>query len=373
MQVSGKLVSMMPAAEQNLLNQALRMLQDLFTDDGLTIGPYLGNASDSGSDATWELKAPNHSALLLVMAYRRFAPPRDVDHLLGKLSLARRAAPVSPVVVVVAPWLSPRSRDLLTEGGVSYVDLTGNIRLRVPRPTVHLRLEGASRDPDPPAKPPVRFQGRGVNALVRVLVDVAPPYRMVELARASGLSNGYVSRTLEALYEQRLIDRAPHSKVVADVDWEGLLRARAEHYRLLTSNHGGGYLHRAGASDLHQRLDQLDDGQPVVTGSFAVTEFVRVAAPTQLTVYVTDPAGFARRHGLLPTGQGANVVLLRPADPSQLAGTRQVGGVSHVGVSQLAMDCLGGNGRLLEEGAALLDWMADNTPLWRLDHLPESH
>ena len=48
------------------------------------------------------------------------------------------------------------------------------------------------------------------------------------------------------------------------------------------------------------------------------------------------------------------------------AGTRQVDGVRHVALSQLAIDCLSGPGRLPAEGEAVLNKMAEHESSWRL-------
>jgi hypothetical protein len=150
----------------------------------MEVKPYPGDPLDAGCDAAWEVTAPDYATQLLVEAFRRFTP-RDVDRVLGGVSPLVRKIMRDPPIIVVAPWLSPRSRQLLTERGMNYIDLTGNVRLKVVRPAIHLRLDGAQHDPDPPVKPPVRLQGAGINALVRIMVDVEPPYRMVELARGS--------------------------------------------------------------------------------------------------------------------------------------------------------------------------------------------
>jgi hypothetical protein len=71
---------------------------------------------------------------------------------------------------------------------------------------------------------------------------------------------------------------------------------------------------------------------------------------------------------LLPTDRGADVALLTPASDSQLVRPRKVAGLRHVGVSQLVLDCLAGNGRLPEEGDAIIEWMHIN-PQWRLPDL----
>jgi hypothetical protein len=260
---------------------------------------------------------------------------------------------------------------VLTDRGFNYVDLTGNVRLKVNRPTVRIRMDGAQRDPAPAVQPVVQLRGASVNALVRILVDVQPPFRMVDLARATGLSNAYVSRTLDALHEQNLIDRSARSRLVTDVDWPAVLRARAVHYKLLKSNEATTFVARSGPRALYEAIATSGTDQTVVTGSFAVAPLVQVATPAQLVLYVADTDEFARGHGLIPSTRAADVALLRAADGSQLRRTRpQADGALHVGLSQLALDCLGGNGRLPEEGDALIAWMSEPTSNWRLEKLP---
>jgi len=357
-------------SEQELLTEAYELLRRLLPDDvGMELRPDDAGPSDSGRDAAWQISAPNYTSPLLIQAFRRFTP-RDVDRVLGGISSIVRKMLRDPPIVVVAPWLSPRSQHLLTERGLNYLDLTGNVQLRVARPAVYLRLDGAREDPDPPTMSPVRLQGAGVHALVRLLVDVEPPYRMLHLARAAGLSASYVSRTLAALDEERLIERDPKSKIVTDVDWQGLLAARVEHYGLLRSNRHQTYIARTGARTLYRRLAAEQQDQAVVTGSFAATEYVQLAAPAQLALYVPDLDQFAKTYELMPAAQGADVLLLRAANRAQLVWRRQTeSGQIHVGISQLAMDCLSGNGRLPEEGDALLEWMTGNISRWRARQL----
>ncbi|MER7166369.1 hypothetical protein ABT336_09930 [Micromonospora sp. NPDC000207] len=359
--------------EQDLLERAFDALRALLDegDSGLELKPYPTALPDSGRDAAWEITAPNHTAQLLVEAFRRFTP-RDVDRVLGGISPLVRKIMRDPPILVVAPWLSSRARDLLTERGINYLDLTGNVRLRVARPSILLRLEGAQQDPDPPAKPPVRLQGASINGLIRVLVDYEPPYRMVELARAARLSNAYVSRALETLDGERLIGRPPGSKVVTSVDWPNLLRARAALYDMFKTNRGRGYISRSGPRHVYRQLAKVQDDQAVVTGSFAASEFVHLAAPAQLALYVPNAQDFAQRYELMPARQSANVVLLDAADESQLERARQADqGAFHVGVSQAALDCLAGNGRMPEEGEALVEWMIRNQTAWRRPELPK--
>ena len=47
-------------------------------------------------------------------------------------------------------------------------------------------------------------------------------------------------------------------------------------------------------------------------------------------------------------------------------------GVRYVAVSQEAVDCLTGTGRMPAEGEALIAWMVDNEQTWRANSLAET-
>jgi hypothetical protein len=115
-----------------------------------------------------------------------------------------------------------------------------------------------------------------------------------------------------------------------------------------------------------------DSGQTAVTGSFAAVRFAPVAAPTLLTVYSENPDALARELDLLPTDQGANVVLLSPFDPVVWERTQEQEGIRYVAASQAAVDCLTGTGRMPAEGEALVAWMVDSEYSWRATRFDEA-
>jgi hypothetical protein len=325
---------------------------------------------DAGYDAFWEVAgdASSYIGTFLVEAKGRVTP-RTVEHLRPMLRPARLHLMHEPTVLILAPWISPRSRALIAEEGWSYLDLTGNALIRMRRPALYVRLVGSDTDPNPRERSEVLLRGTQIHALVRVLADVEPPYRLADLTEVTGLSKGYVSKALSSLHEQGLIDR-PGSGPVTGVDWPQLLRARAAEYQVLRTNRSITYQARRGLDVLLRELPAAPE--VLVTGSYAAHRIAPVAAPAQLVLYVPDIDTYAKRWELLTTSTGANVVLLEAASGSQLERPRDVGGLRHVGYSQLVMDLLSGNGRLPEEGEAVLQWMID-TPGWRLPDLKALH
>jgi len=285
-------------------------------------------------------------------------------------------------ILVVAPWLSPRTRRSLDELGYGYLDLTGNVSFRLARPAVVLRTTGAERDPDEPrSSDRSRLRGLRAGRLVRVLVDVSPPYQATELAAATALSVPWVSRLLASMEDEALIVR--RRRMITDVDWHQLLRARAEHYRVLRANPPVSMLAPGGIPDVltrvrERRAELAEIGSVAVTGSVAAQAVAPTAVGGQLMLYV--PPGATQRSpldrvaetlGLLRTDVGANVLLLRRGDQAVLVGRHDDSGVPHVALSQLALDLLGGTGRMPAEGDAVIDYMTGTEQRWRRRSLAE--
>jgi hypothetical protein len=366
-----------PTREQ-LIDEAQQRLRALLHAEHYEVGSRpdvdLSSAQSAQADyALWTLNQKQGTYTELIVEARSTVSPRDVDQILGGMPHLVRAVGRNPPVVIVAPWISKRTQELLRSKGFNYLDLTGNVFIRIPHPAIYLWLQGADRSPYPEVRGTTRIQGGRANALVRILADVQPPYSHMELVNATKLSPGYVSQLLDALDDLALIRRTRRGRTVhvTDVDWQGVLQLRTQSYGLLKSNEVGAFVSPGGPDNMIRQLteDAGAFGPAVVTGSYAAAAVAPVAAPSQLALYVEDPARVRIAAGLLPTRRGADVLLLRAADPSQVERPRDVDGVNHVGLSQLAMDCLTGNGRLPEEGEAILDWMQRHESVWRISSL----
>jgi hypothetical protein len=94
-----------------------------------------------------------------------------------------------------------------------------------------------------------------------------------------------------------------------------------------------------------------------------------VAAPALLIAYCERPEALAKEHGLLPSEEAANVILLSPYDQVVWERTSFHNHLTYAAPSQVVVDCLTGNGRMPAEGEALLEWMVNNEASWREAHL----
>ncbi len=275
--------------------------------------------------------------------------------------------PSEPTLVSV-DWLSERSQTLLRERDASYIDRTGNVDIRLARPGLYIRTTGATRDPDPtPSKAP-SLRGPRAWALLRTLAEVRPPYTAGELAAALDLDDGYVSRALQVLTDEVLIERIPRGPVTA-TQWEPLVRRIVSSYSMLDSNSTSTWIAAAGPERLIADLPSLRVGPWAVSGSFVASAVSAVAAPELAVVYTADAEQLAKAARLLPAKVGANVVLAEPYDRVVFERGHGSTGFRSVSIAQATIDCLTGPGRMPAEGEALVAWMHRNERRWRIASL----
>ena len=277
-------------------------------------------------------------------------------------------------ILLVAPYLSQRTRELLREAKISYVDLTGNVRIALDQPPIYLELHGAQKDPAAVTKPRVgALRGAKIGAIVRALVDVRPPYTGAQIARLARVNEGYASRILEGLEAEGLIDRGRPGPIV-DVDWAALLRRRAAAVTLFRPGGTFRYVARSGPRQVLATLGSMSESgpAPVVTGSFAAARLAQVAPSTQLIVYDMKPREIATQLDLQEVDSGADTIVIRPDNDVVFARTIEADGAHYAAPSQTVLDCLSGVGRMPAEGESVLKWMIQSEARWRLPDVKQA-
>jgi len=355
--------------------QLRRMLPASWTVERSNRAEVAANSGEGRSlaDGAIDLRDPRGTYVTLAVEAKQSFDPRAVEQLSGGLSRVIRSLASNIPILAVSPWMSSRSQELLAKDGINFIDLTGNALLKLENPALYISAVGAARNPQPMPRGQARVRGPKAARLIRLLIDVSPPYGVSEIAAVTGLTQGYVSRLLDALDQDALVERT-HRGRVQDVDMPGLLRRWAESYDVLKSNDASTFLAPGGANDALSRLAELPDPlSRAVTGSFAAVRLAPVAAPALLIAYCNEIEALAKTLGLLPADEGANVVLLRAFDPVVWERGTEEAGLRYVAPSQAAVDCLTGTGRMPAEGEALIAWMAENEPRWRLPSIADLH
>jgi hypothetical protein len=365
-----------PSSEQ-VLERGLQALRDLLPR-GWTVQERVPRAEalapgDEPGETLVDISGQNSAGMLLVAARPSLTPAAAMRILGPKMSLLQRIYAGSEAIVI-APWISRKAREVLQERHVGFLDLTGNATVTLQQPALHIRTDGAQRDPRGRGAVTQRgISGPKAARLVRIMTDAAPPYIGSELAEHAGLSQPYASRTLEVMEELALITRS--GRMIVDVDWEGLLRARGASYSLLKANPSVTMLAPSGVSRVLDRLRQFSGDvleEIAITGAAAANAIDPLVAGEQLMLYtptdVHSSDELGARLGLLRAPQG-DVVLMRPSDKVVFAGKRNVNALWHVAFSQLVLDCLAGPGRLPAAGEAVLRYMRGTESQWRAPSL----
>ncbi|MGI8427127.1 MAG: hypothetical protein ACR2FO_07735 [Actinomycetota bacterium] len=313
------------------------------------------------------IKSPiTGSQTLVFVEVKADVSPRDVEALIGGPWRRWRRQMGNQPILLVAPYIGPRVRELLTEENVNYLDLTGNTRISLDYPGVFIETEGARQDPRS-TRPRSAVRGAKAGAVVRVLIDAVPPYSGSEIARAANVNEGYLSRILDTLINEGLIDRE-RAGPVTRVDWPATLQRRARALDLFRPVGTYRYIARQGTSAVLDRLRSRPPSAgrpPTITGSFAASRIAPVAAPSLLVVYAMNPRELADELELLPAEAGADTVLVRPENDVAFAWAARDNGMAWAAPSQVAIDCLAGTGRMPSEGEALFAWMRENEDEWR--------
>lgn len=354
---------------QEILNQAALTLGGLLPR-GWSVERGQGPAQDDDLlDERFFIKDRSGTGRPILVDVRVDTTPAELDAAYNSVLARRILKDVGSPILVVSTYLSPRSRKVLEEAEINYLDLTGNVLLAIDYPGLSVRTEGAQHDPTPRRRPERGISGPAAGQVIRTLVDVIPPYSVSRLADLAKVSPGYCSRTLQVLEREALI-RRDASGTVQEVDWPAMLRRRGAAVELFDKGRTKGFIARAGTRKTLESLATISDQRYAVTGSFAAARIRAVTAPVGLAVYTSPPdplrpSPLVEALHLLPADQGADVYLVRPASSGVFTRSTTDEGICWVAPSQVVLDCLGGTGRMPQEGEAVLEWMIENESTWR--------
>lgn len=318
-------------------------------------------------DAVWTVEAPDGTTTNLLVEVKRVVEPRDVPSVLRQLASFRDGD--DPSLLVAAPYLSPRTRELLAVAGAGWFDTTGNLRLQLDRPAVFIDRTGASRNPysESDDRRLKSLKGPGAARIVRALLDVAAPLGVRELAELAEVGAATSSRVLELLVREDLVERDPDGRVV-DVRKLSLTRRWTADYGLTSTNQAVPMLAARGIEQVLTALKNYD-GRYALTAEAATRPYLppgqtAVAPLALLTIYVPHAGAAAGTLQLRPTERGANVVLVEPFDAVVYRGAQAKKGLTYAAPSQVVVDLLTGPGRAPEEGASLIEALAAKDEGW---------
>jgi hypothetical protein len=309
------------------------------------------------ADALVTLAGPSDQAASIVVDEKSRLEPQNVEGLAGQ-----RTDSSNPVLVV-APFLSPRTRELLAASGLNFADLTGNIRLVLSKPALFIDARGADENPTPTSRERNSLKGAKAGRLVRSLCDFRPPIGLRDLAKRAGVDAGYASRVVQNLIREALVTRTGRGPITT-VDWAALLRRWSQEYSPMKAGRTTSFLAPRGLQTIVDALKKLRGGY-TVSGSWAANLFAPVAPARLLLCFADDVPALAQRLDLRQVEAGMNVILAQPFDPVVAERASKRDGLMIAAPSQIVADLLTSPGRGPNEAEALIEWMRQNEDAWR--------
>jgi hypothetical protein len=306
-----------------------------------------------GIDAYLEITAPDGTSARVAIEFKTELTPATA----GPAWQAVRAG--GGPGLLVAPQISARTQAYLRTRQIDYFDLTGNAYWRLDSPALFVSVSSDDPGPTLPTRRR-RLGGKKAGRLLRYLCDKAPPYSVSELSSTLALDAGNVSRYLNLLSNEGLLQRGARG-IVTYVDWESVLRRWSEDYRVPSEVR----YHDPRGQEHFLRSLRSGNEQYVLSGVAAAVRYAPYTVDNASLCYCNDVSSFAKTFGLRRSERGSNVVLAVPFDEVVYARTEIRDGLIVAAPSQVAIDLLSGRGRELSQAEELLRWMKKTEHVWR--------
>jgi hypothetical protein len=231
-------------------------------------------------------------------------------------------------------------RRLCEEAGVGWLDLSGNAHLVAPG--LRVIVEGKPNQFKRPGRPRSLFAPKSSRIVRWLLMEPARAFTQRELARGSGLDEGFTSHIVRQLEAQRLVSREPGGAVKV-ADFNAMLDAWREAYDFSKHHIVRGHVAaRSGDEVLRQLAAQLkrariEHAATGLAGAWLLNPF----AGFRLVVFYVGqiPSAEAQQAmGFHEEFQGENVWLMVPNDEGVFHGAAEREGIRCVHPVQAYLD-----------------------------------
>lgn len=255
--------------------------------------------------------------------------------------VAQRKKKAIPLVVV--PYMGNVGRRVCAEEGVSWFDFSGNAHLLAPG--LRVQIEGKPNQFKRAGRPRSLFAPKSARITRWLLMKWNQAFTQRELARLSGLDEGFTSRIVRGLEDQRLVTRLEDGSVRA-ADYTTLLDAWHEAYDFSKHQVMRGHIAaRSGDDVLRGVAGQLQHAKIkyAATGLAGAWLWSGFAGFRLVTLYVAEwpDEAVRERMGFHEAERGENVWLVRPNDSGVFQGEESRDGIACAHPVQIYLDLKG--------------------------------
>ena len=253
---------------------------------------------------------------LLVCELKMNGQPRYVRNGIHELQnyIANLREPATPVLI--APYLSPASRELCLENGVSFLDFEGNARLAFS--TVFIDRLMSSKPVSERREFKSLFKPKSAQVLRVLLRNPKQVWRVTDLAEAADVSLGHVSNVRGALLDREWAQVVPEGFLLTAPDalldaWKSSYEPPVEQqFRFYTTLHGSAF-----EKFIPEMFGSMPSKAQAALASFSAAHWIAPYARTGTQFFYADKIALERiKQGLRLSSsvKGENVIVSLPKD-----------------------------------------------------------
>jgi hypothetical protein len=240
--------------------------------------------------------------------------------------------------VLVVPYMTSAGAEEARRHELNWIDLSGNAHLRE-GDHFYISATGKPNRHAQRGRPSSPFAPKSSRVTRAMLIEPQRWWRQKELAEATRLDDGHVSRIVKRLLDERLVEK--RGAELRPLNPWLLLDAWNDEYRFERHDVVLGHVSGAGievAQGLHRRLRDAET-RHALTGLPAAWLHRSFARFRLNSIYVAgDPRLAASRIGLRQEARGANVQLIGADDEGVFEGAERLEGLPSVHPVQIYLD-----------------------------------
>lgn len=257
------------------------------------------------------------------------------------VSLFRQKLPDSIEIVplLVVPYMGEIGQGICAEEGLAWLDLSGNADIKTTALRVFIRgHKNKFRRRGRKATP---FAPQASRVARQFLISQHPCFTQKQLVHLTGLDQGFVSRTLQKLEEEKFLKRK--DRTYAATNRSLLLDAWYEAYEFTRHRIIKGHIPTRSSESLLSSLSGVFHNEGIIVaatglaGAWLLTHFVSFRL---VTLYLEDQPSsqLLTKLGFREDDKGANVWLVIPNDQGVFSGREDRDGVACAHPVQVYLD-----------------------------------
>lgn len=328
---------MKPPTEKQAASEIVDLLADLFGSSTKAVR-LREAATSNGYD--YSISVPGHR---FIVEYKNLASAGPLANSVDRLQQFAEGHPDGSLPLIVVPFMGQVGRELCEKSGVSWLDLSGNAKIVAPG--LRIWIEGRPNKYSNRGRPPNVFASKSSRIARQLLLQPQRFQTQAELARQTGLGDGYVSKIVRRLEQEHYID-ANESGAVRPHDPNLLLDAWHSVYDFSRHRITKGHVPaRSGDELLHKLAKQFshEGVEYAATGLTAAWLFTNFAAFRLATFYLPSmpSRSLLKEIEFADEPKGANLWLVLPDDEGVFQGSQKQAGIQCVSPVQTYLDLKG--------------------------------